>query len=132
MNDGADPLNLTGVWHGNYTYPLGFKSVSFVATLLEAGRHVSGSTYEPHSFRSEMLYASLSGSRDCTTVEFTKTCQNGGEEYQWSIEYEGRLNEDGTEIEGTWTIPNQWSGKFLMIRSGRQAIAVSQKKFEKA
>jgi hypothetical protein len=27
------------------------------------------------------------------------------------------LNADATEIEGTWTVPDTWSGKFLMIRS---------------
>ena len=38
--------NLTGVWHGLYTYPDGV-SVSFVATLIESGSSLSGSTHEP-------------------------------------------------------------------------------------
>ena len=38
--------NLTGVWHGLYSYPDGV-SVSFVATLIESGSSLSGSTHEP-------------------------------------------------------------------------------------
>ena len=44
MSDGKQ--NLTGVWHGLYTYP-GGTSVAFVATLIEAGSHLNGSTHEP-------------------------------------------------------------------------------------
>ncbi len=131
MRERDDPLNLTGIWHGNYSYPYFQESVSFVATIIESGGHVSGSTHEPHGFRPETLYASLSGRRDGRAVTFIKVCQNGGLEYASPIEYQGSLSEDGTEIEGRWTIPSDWSGKFLMIRSGGRKASVSQERFEK-
>jgi hypothetical protein len=43
---GAVAQNLTGVWQGLYTYPNG-ESASFVATLIDNGGALSGSTHEP-------------------------------------------------------------------------------------
>jgi hypothetical protein len=129
----TDPLNLTGVWHGNYTYPDGSPPVSFVATLIESGSHVGGSTHEPHQYRpSQILFALLSGRREGHAIDFIKTCQDDGPEYSAPIRYEGTLNGDGTEIEGRWIITSYWSGKFLMIRHGGKKASVSQKKYEKA
>lgn len=132
MSDSADPLNLTGVWHGNYTYPDGSAAVSFVATLIEAGGHVSGSTHEPHGYRPETLYALLSGTRAGRAVTFTKRCQGGDARYAAPIDYDGTLNQNGTEIEGRWIIHHEWSGRFLMIRSARRTTAASKAKFERA
>ena len=42
----ADAQDLTGVWNGLYSYPDGL-SVTFVATLIESGGALSGSTHEP-------------------------------------------------------------------------------------
>ena len=42
----TDAQNLTGVWQGLYTYP-NSESVSFVATLIDSGGALSGSTHEP-------------------------------------------------------------------------------------
>lgn len=50
-NRDPDPLNLTGVWQGLYTYPGINKSVSFVATLIETPGTLTGSTHEPCVFR---------------------------------------------------------------------------------
>jgi len=33
--------------------------------------------------------------------------------------YAGTLNGDRTEIEGIWTVPRSWSGRFLMIRQSQ-------------
>ena len=41
--------------------------------------------------------------------------------------YAGAVNADHTEIEGDWTVPGVWSGKFLMIRNRGQAQAVTRK-----
>ncbi len=134
MNASTEKWNLTGVWHGSYTYTYTHLSdpVSFVATLIETASHFSGTTHEPHSFFPETLYATVSGHRNGRAVAFTKTCQQGGIYYVSPIEYDGLLNEDGTEIEGRWTISREWSGKFLMIRSRGQTAEVLEKKSEKA
>lgn len=121
--------NLTGVWHGLYTYPDG-RSTSFVATLIEAGGTVSGTTHEPGaspSGPSAHLFASLSGSRRGGAVTFTKTYEQPDPAHSSPILYQGALNAEATEIEGRWTIVGVWSGKFLMIRSaGKTAIAKRQ------
>ena len=84
-----------------------------MATLIEAGSHVTGTTHEPNSFEpSTTLLATVSGRRDGQRVSFTKICQNGGVVYGSPIEYEGMLSGDGTEIEGRWVIRGHWSGKF--------------------
>jgi hypothetical protein len=124
----VDGRNLTGVWHGLYTYPDGI-SVSFVATLIEAGRSVTGSVHEPCTVGgspNETISATLSGSRSDSAVRFLKTYEGTNPHYG-SVHYEGTLNHDGTEVEGRWTVPRNWSGKFLMIRSGGAAETVARK-----
>ena len=124
----ANERNLTGVWHGLYTYPTGL-SVSFVATLIDSGSHLSGSTHEPSAGHSPgaTLYATLSGSCRDKVVLFEKTYDRAGPDYENAIAYDGTLSGDGTEIEGRWTIRDVLSGKFLMIRSGNKAVAAKRK-----
>jgi hypothetical protein len=127
--------NLTGVWHGLYSYPDGRPSVSFVATLIEAGSTVSGTTHESAGLEGEpsrTLYATLLGRRQGATVAFLKTYDRAGPHYRSSIAYQGVLSADGTEIEGGWLIPGNSAGKFLMIRSAGKQEAVRRKAFERA
>src|SRR5258708_459218 len=101
MDMQTDAESLTGVWQGLYTYPVGL-SVSFVATLIESGRTLSGSIHEPRVFgigAGETLYATLLGSRTGSAISFVKTYQGAGSSYG-SVEYEGKLNGQATEIEG--------------------------------
>jgi hypothetical protein len=41
------------------------------------------------------------------------------------------LNEDGTEISGTWRVAANWSGTFLMIRQRAVATALSREAAER-
>jgi hypothetical protein len=125
----ASGQSLTGVWHGLYTYPNGM-SVSFVATLIESGTSLSGSTTEPCTTGqcpSDTICAALSGRRQARTVTFTKTYEQAGPGYERPVAYDGALSGDATEIEGRWSIPGSLSGKFLMIRSAGKAVAAEQK-----
>ena len=127
------PQNLTGIWHGLYSYPHGRAPVSFVATLIEAGSTVSGTTHEPCDTGgrpNETLYATLLGRRQDSAVIFMKTYDGSNPNYG-RVAYEGTLSADGTEIEGRWTVPGN-AGKFLMIRSAGKAEAVTRKAFERA
>ena len=126
---GAGERNLTGIWNGLYTYPDG-RSTSFVATLIDSGGSLSGTTHEP-GFLGRTLYASLLGSRNDAAVGFTKTYDRGGLLHRRPIVYEGTLNGDATEIEGRWIIKKVWSGKFMMVRSGNQAARVERKAVER-
>jgi hypothetical protein len=124
----AGEQNLTGVWNGLYTYPNG-RSTSFVATLIDRGGVLSGTTHEP-GLLGGTLYGSVSGSRNGSAVGFTKTYDRPGLLHRKPILYDGTLNGDATEIEGRWTIQKAWSGKFMMVRSGDQAAKVERKAVE--
>jgi hypothetical protein len=124
--------NLTGVWHGLYTYANG-ASVSFVATLIQSGSSVTGSTHEPSILGSgNTATAMLAGSRQASSVAFVKTYDRAGELYQNPVHYDGALNGDATEIEGRWTISRILSGRFLMIRSSGKTEAVVRKEVQRA
>jgi hypothetical protein len=124
----ADERNLTGVWQGLYTYPHG-ESVSFVATLIDSGGALSGSTHEPCArtvAASGTLYATLAGGRTGSTVEFRKT-YDGTVPRHHAVDYAGTLNAEATELEGRWIIRGVWSGKFLMIRPAREEASATRK-----
>jgi hypothetical protein len=123
----ANAQDLTGVWNGLYSYVDG-RSVTFVATLIEHGRALTGSIHEPCVFgrvRGGTLVASLIGSRQGSAVAFRKTYDGTVPGYG-VVDYDGTLNADATEIEGRWTIVGAWSGKFLMIRPAREAARVER------
>jgi hypothetical protein len=127
--DPASGRNLTGVWHGLYTYVGQNLAVSFVATLIETGSSVSGTTHEPCSIGGspdETVFATVLGSRHDSAVRFVKT-YDGANPFYGTVVYEGTLNHDGTEIEGRWVIPGNWSGSFMMTRPGRSAETVARK-----
>ncbi len=122
--------SLTGIWNGLYSYSSGL-SVTFVATLIDSGRALSGATHEPNVLGTRpggTLYALLSGSRQGGAISFVKTYDEPGPRFYAPVSYEGALNGDATEIEGRWRIGDGTSGKFLMIRSGDQALALEAKK----
>ena len=86
----ADAQNLTGVWQGLYTYPDG-ESVSFVATLIDSGGALSGSTHEPctdAAASSGTLYATLAGNRGGSAVTFRKTYDGKVPRYR-AVDYTG-------------------------------------------
>jgi len=118
--DNSDALNLTGVWHGLYSYPRARESVPFTASLTDGGGWLSGTTEEvPTSGKAKglTLVATLQGRRTGHSVTFLKTYDDLRYGYD-AVQYAGAVNQDGSEIEGRWTIPGVWSGKFLMIRAG--------------
>jgi hypothetical protein len=126
--------DLTGIWNGLYTYQDG-RSTAFVATLIESGGSLSGTTHEPSTLGASpgaTLYANLVGCRRDASVSFTKTYDQPGVFHRSPILYEGALNGDGTEIEGRWTIVKVWSGKFLMIRPRGEELKASRKALERA
>jgi hypothetical protein len=101
-------------------------TVPFTATLIEAGSSLSGSVHEECSMSGATLLFSVNGSRHSTAVAFAKTYL-GTSPYYGTIIYEGTVNDDATEIEGRWTIPRDWSGRFLMTRSGDQPRVTAER-----
>jgi hypothetical protein len=117
--------DLTGIWNGLYTYSDG-KSVAFVATLIESGSSLSGTTHE-RGLLGNTAYATLAGSRQGSAVSFVKKYEKHRFLYKNPVVYEGTLSSDGTEIEGRWAIGKILSGKFLMIRSPSQTVKAETK-----
>lgn len=124
--------SLTGVWQGRYTYGTG-RGCAFVATLMEFGASVSGTTHEIDEVggTGEELFAMVEGTRRGRSVVFTKTYDGSGG-WNHSVRYEGELSGDGTEIEGRWTIGDEASGSFLMLRAGGKAASVARRAVEHA
>jgi hypothetical protein len=128
-----DQETLTGVWHGLYSYPAFHEPVFFVATLIASGPSFTGTTHEAAIGQTGApltLFASLSGSQAGTSVEFLKTYDGTGG-WTHSVNYAGELNSDATEIEGSWIIASQWSGRFLMIRSKGVSEEVVREVYER-
>jgi hypothetical protein len=124
----AAPTSLTGLWHGQFSYPRGLPPEFFNATLVETADLLGGSIQEtPQNGRhkGKTFYASVSGQRAANQVRFTKRYETPPLVH--SVFYEGTLNADATEIEGTWTVPNAWSGKFLIIRSSGIAMKAAKR-----
>jgi hypothetical protein len=119
--------NLTGIWQGLYSYPRNFASVGFVATLIETASAVTGSSHEPHRTTGAVLCATLFGRRAGALIDFVKSYEQTEGGYGADVRYVGTVAEDGTEIEGQWSIGTAWSGRFLMVRGAREATA--KKKF---
>ncbi len=110
--------SLTGIWHGLYSYPSFLQPVYFVATLIQHGQGFSGSIHEAVEGAAGApltVFASVDGSLSAPTLNFKKAYDGTGG-WEHIVNYEGDLNADFNEIEGVWSIPASWSGRFLMIR----------------
>jgi hypothetical protein len=126
--------DLTGVWHGRFTYPHSFEPGTFVATLVEAASRLSGMIEEPCTIglaAGTTLHAAVSGARRDSAVAFLKTYDGTGG-WVHTVAYEGALSGDGMEIEGRWRVSGAWSGSFLMIRSTGLPEAVEREEFAPA
>lgn len=111
--------SLTGVWHGLYSYQTHLEPVYFVATLIDGGASLTGMTHEAAVGQAGTpltVFASIAGSRSGSAVDFLKSYDGSGG-FAHAVSYAGQLSADGNEIEGHWSIPGDWSGRFLMIRN---------------
>ncbi len=126
--------SLTGVWHGLYSYPKArLPETPFTAVVLDSGGHLSGTIHEIlQGWRGARdANAVITGATAGDTVNFVKT-YDGTSGIKHAVHYEGRLNSERDEIEGTWRVPSQWSGRFLMIRKRGQGAAATVEAFEQA
>ncbi|MCA0407067.1 MAG: hypothetical protein LCH39_13065 [Proteobacteria bacterium] len=124
---------LTGVWHGLYTYRGEPEPVYFVATLIQSGAYLSGSTLESAIGRAGTpltLTALIEGARDENHIHFIKR-YDGSAGWYHGVDYAGVLNEERTEIEGRWTIGSAANGRFLMIRSSGASERAVRRSFER-
>jgi len=90
--------------------------VPFDAWLTESGGQISGETSEPGlpGEDSDTAFALISGTLAGRSVNFTKVYDSLG---YAPVIYDGEVDEDWTEVAGTWIIEGQLSGSFVMRRS---------------
>lgn len=124
----VDPFDMTGQWVGVFGYPIDVPDIAFQANLVDDNGQIAGEVNETE--RGELLSARLSGARSGSTVTFLKLYDIADEEYD-DVSYEGTLSSDGQQLSGTWSIPDHWSGEFVMTRNNRSAKLVSIEVTEK-
>ena len=125
--------NLTGDWHGQYSYVDMSEPVAFTASLIEIAGEISGETCESGTTRAGVgvqFRAALSGRRSGHAVAFTKTYDGGGG-WRHSVEYDGVLSAYGAEIEGRWRISRGLGGQFMMIRPVGKTQSVTKRVAER-
>ncbi|MGB6175002.1 MAG: hypothetical protein WBF43_01390 [Methylocella sp.] len=114
-----EPLNLSGQWQGRFSYATNKREpVSFVAALSEHDSRLNGEIEETGAVADaagQTLHATVQGRRLGRSVKFLKVYRDSFHRYG-SVQYEGEVNDDATEIAGWWTVPGSWSGRFVMIR----------------
>lgn len=121
--------DLSGRWSGLFNYPDGGPATAFEAKLRDSDGVLTGTTTEVGETlqtMGETLSAVLDGRRDGNAVRFLKMYDGSAGDYD-VVHYEGAVQPGGDEIEGRWTIPNIWSGTFLMVRhAGAKAEVEAQ------
>ncbi|MFM5925272.1 MAG: hypothetical protein ACKOPG_13905 [Novosphingobium sp.] len=128
----ADDLNLSGRWRGIFNYPRAYPPTQFSAEIREHQGSFDGETAELGSVlrdAGQQLSAFISGVRDGRSVTFVKS-YDGVSKARSSVRYDGKLAADGNEITGTWQIPGNWSGTFIMVRyragAGQAAVEAQE------
>lgn len=80
--------------------------------------------------RGRTIAATVQGRRAGRTVTFLKSYDDLPQGYD-TVHYAGDVGHDDNEIEGRWTVPGSWSGKFLMIRASGTSVALLRKVAER-
>jgi hypothetical protein len=112
-----DPLDMTGLWTGQYWYPEpGEAPTGFAAAINDNAGLLTGSTTEASEFLAGVdERADIRGARNGTAVSFHKYYDGDGA-YGHSVTYDGVLSADGQQVKGHWSI-DDYSGAFVMSRS---------------
>ena len=122
---GGEPLDLSGVWHGQFSYAHGQQPASFVASLNERDGLFDGDTEEVGAVgeaAGRTLTATLQGRRTGLRLTFLKLYDGAFDGYD-AVQYEGEVSDDGSEILGRWSIVGDASGDFMMIRASSAPLA---------
>jgi hypothetical protein len=127
MSEGHD---ISGDWTGIFNYPRDQAPVTFTASLQENGGWITGSVEETSARElgpPRPLGASIQGRRVGAAVTWLKLYDEASPVHD-AVSYEGEVSPDGEEIGGRWSIPDSWSGTFLMVRQPGKAAAREKRK----
>lgn len=131
MSGDEGEYDLSGQWSGMFSYPSLFPPHMFEATIRDTAGLVTGvitQAREDFDMPGPHRQAVIEGSRDGGAVRFVKIYDDLDRP---TPHYHGTIQPGGDEIEGEWTIPGDWSGRFMMVRGGRASQAEERKASEK-
>jgi len=102
--------------------------VRFDAVLREAGGRITGTIEEiDEAWGNGHLAATIDGVREGQAVRFAKFYDGGDEAFD-TVHYDGTLDAEGNEITGSWTVPGEWAGSFIMMReTGAEATVAAER-----
>jgi hypothetical protein len=116
-------ISISGIWVGEFAYPDGLgPKTPFTAQIEDSNGTLRGFILEPNLIGSlsEELGATIQGLRQDSVVDFVKT-YDGASDAAHSVDYVGRLSDDGTTISGVWSF-EAFDGTFAMQRQRGAAI----------
>lgn len=128
---GGGEHDLTGEWSGIYNYPALYPPNNFEASIRDAGGIITGVIRQPGEFFEQAgihQHAVIEGSREGNLVRWVKVYDDLNRP---TPHYQGTVHPDGDEIDGTWHIPGNWSGTFLMVRRRKEQAKEARKVAEK-
>ena len=113
----SDPFDLTGTWHGTYTYPANAgPPTPFLATIEDSGGAFTGTIIEPDAFYGQgTIRAAIAGHRAGASVDFVKSYAAGTHGYENPVDYVGQISADGLVVSGVWSLLD-FDGTFEMER----------------
>ena len=129
MSGDASDEDLSGHWIGMFSYPAEFPPNNFEAELRDTGGLVNGLINQPREIfelPGPPRQAVIEGQHRGGVLSFIKFYDDLERP---TVHYSGVIQSGGDEIEGTWTIPGDWSGTFMMVRA-RKAEAVEERTVE--
>ena len=127
---GEGEHDLTGEWSGIYNYPALYPPNSFEASIRDSGGIVTGVIRQPGEFFERAgthQHAVIEGSRAGSLVRWVKIYDDLG---RATPQYQGTVHSGGDEIEGTWHIPGDWSGTFMMMRRRKEQASETREASE--
>lgn len=126
---GESEYDLTGEWSGIYSYPALLPPNTFEASIRDAGGIITGLIHQPGEIIEPPgihQHAVIEGTRDGSVVWWVKMYDDLT---RATPHYQGTVQPGGDEIHGTWRIPGDWSGTFMMVRA-RKAKAEETRRVE--
>ena len=128
---GESEHDLTGQWSGIYNYPSLLPPNTFEASIRDAGGVITGVIRQPGEIIEPPgihQHAVIEGTRAGSVVRWVKMYDDLT---RATPHYQGTVQPGGDEIEGTWHIPGDWSGTFLMMRRRKEQARETRKVSEK-
>lgn len=120
--------DLSGEWQGLFSYPHSFPDTRFRAIIVDSGGSLAGTIDEIDMTETVggSLEARIDGRHDGSSVVFTKFYALDSDDFD-VVAYEGTLSVDECQIAGSWSVPGEWSGSFVMNRSAAKALEVNRR-----